>query len=148
MITSDSLTWVAPDDDNPARLASQWFAAAVAAGAKQDWLDLFAPDAVLEDPVGPSVLDPEGAGHRGREGLSHYWDLCIAGVQSFHFTVYDSFANGDCCANVATISSLYADGRIVETEGVFVYCVDAQGRITSMRGHWEYDRAMATTSVA
>ena len=147
MITSDSVTWVAPTDDHPARLCSQRFAAAVAAGVKEDWLDLFAPDAVVEDPVGPSVLDPEGRGHRGREGLSRYWDLAIAGVKTFHFTVYDSFANGDCCANVATISSMFDDGRIVETEGVFVFCVDEQGLITSLRGHWEYDRAMATTSV-
>ena len=34
--------------------------AAVAGGRKDEWLALFAPDAVVEDPVGPSMLDPEG----------------------------------------------------------------------------------------
>ena len=144
MISSDSLTWVAPRHDHPARVASQRSAAAVARGVKEDWLDLFAPDAVVEDPVGPSVFDPEGRGHHGREGIGRFWDLAIAGVKSFHFTIYDSFANGDCCANVGTISSMLPDGSILETEGVFVYRVDAQGLITSLQAHWEFDRAMAT----
>ena len=38
---------------------------AVAAGRKDDWLALFAPDAIVQDPVGPSRLDPDGRGHRG-----------------------------------------------------------------------------------
>ena len=146
MISSDALTWVAPHDDHPARLASQRSAAAVARGVKEDWLQLFAPGAVVEDPVGPSVFDPEGGGHRGREGLSRFWDLAIAGVKSFHFTIYDSFANGDSCANVGTISSMLPDGSVVETEGVFIYRVDEQGLITSLRAHWEFDRAMATVT--
>ena len=32
--------------------------AAVAAGRRDDWLALFAPDAIVQDPVGPSRLDP------------------------------------------------------------------------------------------
>ncbi len=76
--------------------------------------------------------------------LGRYWDLAIAGVKSFHFTIYDSFANGDCCANVGTISSMLPDGSVAETEGVFVYTVDDQGLITSVRAHWEFDRVMAT----
>ena len=33
-----------------------------AAGAKdrETWLGLFAPDAIVEDPIGPSLFDPEG----------------------------------------------------------------------------------------
>ena len=37
--------------------------AAVAAGRKDDWLALFAPDAIVQDPVGPSRLDPGGHAH-------------------------------------------------------------------------------------
>lgn len=146
MIETDALTWTAPDDAHPARRASQLSAATVARGAKEEWLALFAPDAVVEDPVGPSIFDPEGAGHRGHEGIGRFWDLAIAGVQKFHFTITDSFAGGDSCANVGTISSILEDGTRVDTEGVFVYRVDEQGRIISIRAHWEFERAMATAN--
>lgn len=144
MIESEAVTWTAPDGDHPARRASQVSAATVAAGAKEDWLALFAPDAVVEDPVGPSFFDPEGAGHRGRDGIAAFWDLAIAGVRRFHFTITDSFANGDSCANVGTITTVLEDGTRVDTEGVFVYRVDEAGLITSLRAHWEPDRALGT----
>jgi steroid delta-isomerase len=144
MVESDAITWTAPDDAHPARAASQRSAAAVARGDKDGWLDLFTPDAVVEDPVGPSVFDRDGKGHRGRDGIAAFWDLAIAGVERFHFTITYSFASGDECANVGTITSVLGDGTRVDTEGVFVYRVDADGRIVSMRAHWEFDRAMAT----
>jgi steroid delta-isomerase len=144
VIESDALTWNAPDGDHPARRASQRSAATVARGVKEDWLALFAPDAVVEDPVGPSMFDPEGKGHHGHEGIGAFWDMAIAAVKRFHFTIEDSFANGDSCANVGTITSILEDGTRVDTEGVFVYRVDEQGRITSIRAHWEVDRAMGT----
>ena len=144
MIESDAITWTAADGDHPARRASQRSAATVAAGGKEDWLALFAPSAVVEDPVGPSVFDPEGAGHRGPDAIAAFWDLAIAGVRRFHFTITDSFANGDSCANVGTITTVLEDGTRVDTEGVFVYRVDEAGLITSLRAHWELDRAMAT----
>ena len=100
----------------------------------------------MEDPVGPSVFDPDGKGHRGHDGIGRFWDQAIAGVQAFHFTITDSFANGDSCANVGTISTTLEDGTRIDTEGVFVYRVDEAGLITSIRAHWEFDRAMATAT--
>ena len=144
MIETDAITWTAPDDDHPARRASQMSAATVARGVKEEWVGLFAPDGVVEDPVGPSVFDPEGKGHHGHEGIGGFWDLAISGVSRFHFTITDSFANGDSCANVGTITTVLEDGTRVDTEGVFVYRVDDHGLIKSMRAHWEFDRAMAT----
>lgn len=146
MIDTDAVTWNAPDAEHPARRASQRSAATVAKGVKEAWVSLFAPDGVVEDPVGPSMFDPEGKGHHGHEGIAAFWDLAIAGVARFHFTIDDSFANGDTCANVGTITTVLQDGTTVETEGVFVYRVDEQGLIKSMRAHWEVDRAMATLS--
>jgi ketosteroid isomerase-like protein len=146
VIETDAVTWTAPDGDHPARRASQRSAATVARGSKEDWLALFAPDAVVEDPVGPSVFDPDGKGHRGHDGIERFWDLAIAGVQAFHFTITDSFANGDSCANVGTISTTLEDGTRIDTEGVFAYRVDESGLITSIRAHWEFDRAMATAT--
>jgi ketosteroid isomerase-like protein len=144
VIESDALTWNAPDDDHPARRASQVSASAVARGAKDEWLALFAPDAVVEDPVGPSMFDAEGKGHRGHEAIAAFWDLAIAPVERFHFAIEDSFAGGDSCANVGTITSVLGDGTRVDAEGVFVYRVDEHGRITSLRAHWEVERALAT----
>jgi ketosteroid isomerase-like protein len=50
---------------HPARAAAAASMSAVSHGAKDEWLALFAEDAVLEDPVGPSFFDPTGDGHRG-----------------------------------------------------------------------------------
>jgi hypothetical protein len=51
---TDAISWEAPDGDHPARRVSRRSMAAVAAGRKDDWLALFAPDAIVQDPVGPS----------------------------------------------------------------------------------------------
>jgi len=39
---------------------------AVLRRSKEDWLALFAEDAIVEDPVGTSMFDPDGTGHRGK----------------------------------------------------------------------------------
>lgn len=139
-----AVEWRAPDADHPARRASQLSYSAVARKAKEEWLALFADDAVLEDPVGPSFFDPEGRGHRGKEAIAAFWDLAIAPVETFHFVVRDSFANGNACANVGTFSTVLADGTRADTDLIAVYRLDAEGRIASMSAHWEVERTMAT----
>jgi steroid delta-isomerase len=119
--------------------------AAVAAGRKDEWLALFAADAVVEDPVGPSPLDPEGKGHYGHEGIRKFWDRNFGAVSRFQFQVKDSFANGPCCANIVAITMwLGESGTAMTVEGVMVYTVDEFGLMTSIRGYWEPDRAIAT----
>ena len=140
----DAVTWLAPDGENPARRASQRSYDAVARKAKDEWLALFAEDAVLEDPVGPSFFDPQGHGHHGREGISAFWDLAIAPVAEFRFTIRDSFANGNACANIGTFSTLLEDGTRADTELIAVYRLDDRGLIRSMAAHWEVERTMAT----
>jgi steroid delta-isomerase len=144
MIESEYIVWTAPDGENAARTASQLSYDAVGRKAKDEWLAMFAEDAVLEDPVGPSFFDPEGKGHHGRDGISAFWDTVIAPVKSFRFTVRDSFANGPFCANVATFSTEMADGTLVDTDLVATYQLDEHGLIEKMRAHWEMERAMAT----
>ena len=143
----DAITWEAPDGDHPARRASRHSMAAVAGRRRDEWLALFTPDAVVEDPVGPSPMDPGGKGHRGTDGIGSFWDRNFGAVSRFHFRVKDSFANGPCCANVATITLWVGDGGSTMTvDCVMIYTVDDAGRITSLRAHWEPDRAMATFS--
>ncbi|HCT78640.1 MAG TPA: ketosteroid isomerase [Micromonosporaceae bacterium] len=131
-------------DEHPARIAARRSREAVMRGAKDEWIALFAPDAVIEDPVGPSMFDAEGKGHHGHEGIAAFWDLAIALAERFEFQIDDSFANGDEVANVGTISAFLPGGMRVDTEGVFVYRVGPDGLIKSMRAHWEPERALGT----
>jgi steroid delta-isomerase len=144
MVESDAITWEAPDWDHPARKAAQLSNVTVARGVKEDWLALFAPDALIEDPVGPSFLDPRGKGHRGRDEISAFWDSYVGLIKTFHFRVSESLANGRSCANVATITTTLADGSSMKIDCVLVYTVDDNGLITSLRAHWEPERALAT----
>ena len=144
MITSDAIEWRAPTGDHPARAASQRSYSAVAKGDLEEWLTVYAEDAVIEDPVGPSFFDPEGQGHRGHEGIRKFWEMAIAPIEQFRFVIHDSHANGNTCANVGTITTRFADGTLVDTDLVMVYTIHEDGRVASMRAFWEPDRAMAT----
>jgi len=138
------VSWDTSAEQPPARRAAFASMTAVTAGDKEGWLALFAPDAVVEDPVGPSFFDEEGKGHHGREGIGAFWDKTIANVERFEFAMHDSFAAGSECANVGTISAFLPGGMRVDTEGVFVYNVGEDGLIRSVRAFWETERAMAT----
>ncbi|WP_433348938.1 nuclear transport factor 2 family protein [Microtetraspora malaysiensis] len=147
MTDSTAVTWEAPDAghaDHPARRAARSSMVAVTAGRRADWLGLFAPDALVEDPVGPSPLDPEGKGHRGHDEIGRFWDAYVGSVREYRFHIRDSFANGPCCANVASIVMTMDGGATMTVDCVIIYTVDESGAITSLRAHWEPDRAMAT----
>lgn len=59
---------------------------AAMAGDKDAWLALFADDAIVEDPIGPSHFDPEGRGHRGKEAIARFFDMAIGPSElEFHF---------------------------------------------------------------
>jgi steroid delta-isomerase len=139
-----AVTWKATETEHPARTASRRSMSAVTRGAKDEWVALFAADAVIEDPIGPSPLDPTGLGHHGSDAIAEFWDKTIANVERFEFAIEDSFAAGDEVANIGTISAFLPGGTRVDTEGVFTYRVGPDGLITSMRAFWEVDRAMAT----
>jgi ketosteroid isomerase-like protein len=144
-MTDSALVWNAPSKaSHPARDAALRSYDAVCRKAKDEWLALFAPDGVVEDPVGKSPFDPEARGHHGRDGIAAFWDKAIAPVERFQFSMHDSFAAGDETANVGTISAFLPGGMRVDTEGVFVYRVREDGLIQSMRAFWELDRAIAT----
>lgn len=137
--------WKAPSRaPHPARDAALASYDAVCRRDRDAWLDLFTDDGSVEDPVGPSVFDPEGRGHHGRQARAAFWDLTIATVERFVFEITDSFAAGDECANVGTIHTTFADGTQVHTDLVALYRVDGAGKLVSLRAFWEFDRSMAT----
>jgi steroid Delta-isomerase len=139
-----AVTWSGPETTHPARTASRRSMDAVTRGAKEEWLTLFAEDGVVEDPVGKSMFDPTGNGHHGRDAIGAFWEMTIANVERFEFDIRDSFAAGNEVANVGTITTFLPGGSRVDTEGVFVYRVNDDGLIVSMRAFWEVERAMAT----
>jgi steroid Delta-isomerase len=132
---------------HPARLASQRSVACVEAKDKEGWLALWAEDGCVEDPVGVSFIDPTGLGFRGPARREEFWDANIGQTESIRFELHDSFAAGNEVANVATIH-ISVGGASTRCEGVFVYQVDDEGKLVSLRAFWEVDRMMATLTQA
>ena len=134
-------------DEHPARAASRRSMQAVQAKTKEAWLDLFADDALIEDPVGVSPLDPEGTGHRGRAAIGAFWDAHIV-PNRIAFDIRDSYAAGSEVANVGRIVTTMPNGMQAVAEGVFVYRVNDAGKLVSLRAFWEFERMMATLGQA
>ena len=120
-----------------ARELGQASMAAVEAHDREAWLALFADNAVVEDPVGPSLFDPEGAGHRGPEAIASFYDTVIAANESIRFDIRQSFLCGDEAANVGVIRITFADGSGIEVDGVYTYRRSPDGRIAAIRAYWE-----------
>ena len=129
-----------PDDfePHPARDASLASMRAVEAGDKVAWLALFSDDAVVEDPIGESPMDPTGQGHRGKAAIEAFYDNVI-GPNHVSFVIERSHAAGNEVANVGTITTLMGDST-VHTDLVATYRVDGDGKVTALRAYWSIDK--------
>jgi steroid delta-isomerase len=127
-----------PDSKHPARRAAWASMDAVARGDKHAWLENFADDAIVEDPIGKSIIDPTGEGHRGRAAIEQFWDDNIANARPM-FSLQSSIACGNECANVGTLMIQFPNGLITKLYGVFIYRVNDEGRVASLRTYWETD---------
>jgi len=87
--------------------------AAVRAKDRTAWLSLFAPDAIVQDPVGPSPLDAAGAGHRGSAAIAAFYDAVIAPNESITFDIDSSYLCGEEVADVGVIRTVLPGGRHV-----------------------------------
>jgi steroid delta-isomerase len=126
----------------PVHLAGRRSREAAIAHDKEAWLSVFADDAIVEDPIGPSHFDPEGRGHRGKEAIAEFYDMAIAPSQlEFHFD--KTYVCGDEEANVGHIV-IESSGYRVVAEGVFTYRVNAEGKMIALRAFWELDNATAS----
>ena len=127
---------------NAAQAASRLSARFATEGNKQAWLDLFADDAVVRDPIGKSVLDPEGNGHRGKAAITAFWDNVI-GSQSLDFRIRESHPSGEYwCANVATLTSKPAGGEPMTTDLVIAYEANDAGKLVSLTAYWDIKKVM------
>lgn len=127
----------------PARVASIQSMQRSMAGDAQGWLDLFAEDAVVQDPYGPSPMDPEGKGHRGKEAIEKF---CAAYIQPdrIRFEIRQTLDGGGACVNVGTIIAKGHDGRIGWNEVINIYEVDDAGLITLLRSYWDFEANQKT----
>lgn len=122
--------------NHPAVVAGRRSRAAVVARDKQAWLDNFADNAKVEDPVGPSMFDPEGIGHTGREAISEFWDKTIGTTERIDFLFDEEIIAGDEVAYIGKIVTHIA-GHVSEARGVFTYRADDDGRLVALRAFWE-----------
>jgi steroid Delta-isomerase len=115
--------------------------AAVTAGDRDGWLALFADDAIVADPIGPSPFDPEGRGHQGRDAIATFYDTVIASSEAITFEITDSYLCGDEVADVGIIRTTLAGGtHQAVVRGVYTYRSDGTGKLASLRAFWEFDR--------
>jgi steroid Delta-isomerase len=114
--------------------------AAVHAGDREAWLDLFADDAIVADPIGPSAFDPEGKGHHGRAAIAAFYDNVIASSEAITFEINESYLCGDEVADVGVIRTTLAGGtHQAVVRGVYTYRSNGAGKLASLRAFWEFD---------
>ena len=108
---------------------------------RDGWLDLFAEDAFVQDPIGPSPFDPEGKGHHGRAAIAKFYDEVIAPSQAVDFEITQSYLCGDEVADVGIIRTTLAGGtHQAVVHVVMTYRADGAGKIAALRAYWEFDK--------
>jgi ketosteroid isomerase-like protein len=107
-------------------------------GNKAAWLALFSEDAVVQDPVGKSPLDPGGEGHCGKAAIASFWDLIIAPGE-IEFTIKSSFPAGDECANLVGLVNKLPGDLTMKMDMVVVYKANDEGKISSLKAYWDFD---------
>jgi len=105
---------------------------------KKNWLALFDKNALVQDPIGKSPLDPEGNGHKGLAAIEQFYDTVIANG-NIEFTIIESISCGDECANYAQIVNLIGEVKI-ETKMIVIYRINSNNKIESLRAFWDYQK--------
>ena len=116
------------------------------AGNKDAWLALFAEDAVIHDPVGPSMHDPEGKGFQGAERIAEFWDTMIA-TGDLTIIPHRRFPAGEhhAAVNMTAVNRIGDIKTFIEM--VACYEVNDQGKVKSIRVYWDTDVPMAQFEV-
>ena len=107
---------------------------------RDGWLGLFADDAVVEDPVGPSFIDADGTGQRGKEAIAAFYDNVISQSESIKFTIRQTIECGDEVANIGEIRITLPGNQVGTVPMVNIYKVNAEGKLASLRSFWEQDK--------
>ena len=105
---------------------------------KKNWLALFDENAIVQDPIGKSPLDPEGHGHKGIATIERFYDTVIANGD-IEFNILESIPCAEECANFAEIINIVGDVKI-ETKMIVIYRVNSSDKIVSLRAFWDYQK--------
>ena len=109
------------------------YVAAYTANDRDAFLDAFADDGVIEDPVGTPA-------HRGRDARGAFWDTVHQLTERMAFDVKDVVVCGSEAAMVFRIHAGTANAGIA-LDAVDIFQVDDDGKIESMRAFWDMSRA-------
>ena len=99
---------------------------------KEALLDLFAPDAHFEDPVGQPP-------HIGRAAISQFWDQAHALAQIELFRK-DLIVCANEMAMVLEIHATVGDSTMV-IDAIDVFVVNDEHKITTLKASWDMARA-------
>jgi ketosteroid isomerase-like protein len=99
---------------------------------RDGWLALFAPDALVEDPVG-------GGEHRGTDAIAAFYDSTISTVESFDYEIERAYLCGNEVAVVIKFA-IVAAGVQLDMDVVNIYAADEEGRLASLRSFWDGTR--------
>lgn len=111
---------------------------------RDGWLALFADDAVVEDPVGPSFISPDGTGQRGKQAITAFYDNVISQSESIKFTIRQTIECGDEVANIGEIKITLPGNQVGIVPIANIYKVNADGKLASLRSFWEQDKLTFT----
>lgn len=116
--------------------AVERYFALVTAPEADAFVQLFADDAEVEDPVGaPTLLGPGGmAKFHGR--LHRAW-------QRLAMTEVERFERGNRAAVRWTASGLSAGGKAIAFDGINTFDVGEDGKITRLSAYWDFDGVVA-----
>lgn len=108
---------------------------------KQAWLDLFADNAIVRDPVGKSPLNPNGEGHRGKQEIEAFWDTVIANG-NVQLDATKRYISGDHHCAVAITGKNDMGFVTTHIDMLVVYEVNEAGKIVALSAHWDFDELM------
>src|SRR5262245_60880303 len=96
---------------------------------REGWLDLFAADATVEDPVGTDV-------RKGRESIGEFWDFAhsLADAVELRLSPTVCVAGTEAAFHMDIISTLGDAQMLIPAIDAMTFDDDA--KITSMRAYW------------
>ncbi len=107
---------------------------------REGWLALFSAHGSVEDPVGPSLFDPDGKGHHGIEAITAFYDNVISMSERVRFEIRQSSECAGECAFAGTIHITLPDGKQGSVDLINIYRADPEGKIASLRSFWEFEK--------
>jgi len=129
-------------DLHPAIRAHLASIAAAESGDKTSWLALFAEEAWVQDPVGPSPYDPSGLGFRGKEAIEGFWDHVIGPSETTFESRLRVPSGPDSCACWMVARNRIGEQHI-DIDVMVTYELDNVGKIATLRAFWDFDAVMS-----